>query len=379
VSDTLPAGGDLDWSLNPSFTGCAINGSVGSQTLDCSLGDIAGGGSVGPIHIESSTTKADCGTVSNEASVSTDNDGSDKSSDSVDVQCADIAITKTANPTGPVAAGSTIGFDITVDNNGTGTAKGVTVSDTLPAGAGNDLNWSLNPAFTGCAINGSVGSQTLDCSLGDIAGGGSVGPIHIESGTTTSDCGTVSNTASVSTDNDGSDSSTASVGVTGCGTAQLTPTGTTCQQFTSGTAATEPSLFYTLKGTKVASATPGVFFYWTAVTAPSAAFTVDIGQSNTSSNSFPNIAVQSVSVFTSSCNSYKSATSSVNSDSSNAHVSVTKATAGAVYIIAVKYSPSSLKGATKPSPATITYSYATKLNGSLVGTSQKSIPLAPKP
>jgi uncharacterized repeat protein (TIGR01451 family) len=125
-----------------------------------------------------------------------------------------ISIVKTANPTGPVSAGTNIGFDITVSNTGAADATDVTISDPLPAGAGNDLNWSLSPAFTGCSITGAVGSQTLNCTFATLAAGASKGPIHITSATTQADCAVVSNTATVASSNDGGGSSTASVTVT---------------------------------------------------------------------------------------------------------------------------------------------------------------------
>ncbi len=124
-----------------------------------------------------------------------------------------VSIVKTANPTGPVSAGTNIGFDITVSNTGVADATNVTISDPLPAGAGNDLNWSLDPAFTGCSITGAIGSQVLNCSFATLAAGASIGPIHITSPTTQQDCAVVSNTATVASGNDGGGSSTDSVTV----------------------------------------------------------------------------------------------------------------------------------------------------------------------
>src|SRR5207247_1298360 len=141
VSDPLPAGGDLNWSLSPAFAGCAVTGAVGAQTLNCTFASIAPSGSVGPIHLTSATTKLDCTTISNTATVASGNDGGDTSTASVTVNCPSVPVLKTANPAGPVSSGTAIGFDITVSNGGPGTATNVTVSDPLPAGG--DLNWSL--------------------------------------------------------------------------------------------------------------------------------------------------------------------------------------------------------------------------------------------
>ena len=61
TDNPLPAGGDLNWSLNPAFPGCSITGPVGSQVLNCSFATLAATtGSIGPIHIQSHTTAADC-------------------------------------------------------------------------------------------------------------------------------------------------------------------------------------------------------------------------------------------------------------------------------------------------------------------------------
>jgi uncharacterized repeat protein (TIGR01451 family) len=120
-----------------------------------------------------------------------------------------VSIVKTANPVGPVSAGTAIGFDITVSNTGAADATNVVISDPLPPGG--DLNWSLSPAFTGCSIMGPVGSQHLDCTFATLAAGTSKGPIHITSATTQADCALVSNTATVASENDGGGSSTDSV------------------------------------------------------------------------------------------------------------------------------------------------------------------------
>src|SRR5207302_1333781 len=180
ITDPLPAGGDLNWSISPLVTGCAISGPVGTQVLNCSFAGTLGVASEPTVHITSSTTQQDCATVSNTATGAASNDGSATSTASVAVQCPNLSITKTANPVGPVSAGDSIGFDITVSNAGPGTAHAVTVSDTLPAGL--DLDWSINPSVTGCSIAGSVGAQTLTCSLGDM-GAQTSQVIHVTSST----------------------------------------------------------------------------------------------------------------------------------------------------------------------------------------------------
>lgn len=102
ISDPLPGRLDLNWSLSPTFTGCATTGAVGGQTLDCTFASLTAEASQGPIHITSATTQADCALVSNTATAASGNDGGGHSTDSVSVQCAAIKIlkesTKTGNP-----------------------------------------------------------------------------------------------------------------------------------------------------------------------------------------------------------------------------------------------------------------------------------------
>jgi len=103
-----------------------------------------------------------------------------------------------------VAAGSPIGFTISVGNNaapGTGAATAATVNDPLPGGSG--VNWSISPAYGGpgtCAITGTAPSQSLACQLGDLTGA-ALALVHVTSGTSASSCGTYSNTATASAQN----------------------------------------------------------------------------------------------------------------------------------------------------------------------------------
>ena len=127
-------GGDLNWSINPSYTGCAITGAVGSQVLDCNFSEVDGPGSLPAIHIKSNTAPADCGVVKNKASVSTTNGtGGDSDVATVTVLCPSLTVNKTADHA-TVSAGDPLGFSATVANGGPGVAKGVTLKDPLPAG-----------------------------------------------------------------------------------------------------------------------------------------------------------------------------------------------------------------------------------------------------
>src|SRR5947208_3355011 len=90
-----------------------------------------------------------------------------------------------------VNAGDNIGYVVTVSNSGTGTAKGVTVTDPLHTGA--RLNWAIDTATSGSGW--SISSGALHFGPADLAGGAST-HVHITSPTTSATCGTVNNTAS---------------------------------------------------------------------------------------------------------------------------------------------------------------------------------------
>jgi len=196
VTDPLPAG--VTWAMDTptgSTTSlvCSITGAPGSQTLDCTKPSLAAGASFS-VHVHGVTDAADCGTVSNTASVGTSNDGSDSDTASVVVQCPDIKVTKTPDGAS-INAGDTATFSITVENIGSGTATGVTVSDNLPAGQ----HWTESE--TDCSISGADGSQVLTCNVGTLAPGASK-TYSVSAVTDATDCGPINNTASASATNE---------------------------------------------------------------------------------------------------------------------------------------------------------------------------------
>ncbi len=111
-----------------------------------------------------------------------------------------LSITKTADMAS-IAAGQTAGWVVTITNIGTITDTNVSLSDPLPPGAGNDINWHIDSSGTGLGagttpanfqITGPVGSQTLVLSAAFIAGGDSLTPgqsisVHLTGVTTTND------------------------------------------------------------------------------------------------------------------------------------------------------------------------------------------------
>lgn len=200
VSDPLPAGSGVDWSIDQQDgTACSISGTVGGQTLSCTIASLASGTHY-TVHIASATQYASCSLYHNQASVTVANENGGPFTGTADitVQCPGLQITKTTD-TPLVSTGSDIHFAVTVSNSGPGTADNVTVDDPLPAGSG--VDWSIaSQDGTLCAINGNVGSQDLQCSLGDMGANTSY-TIHITSHTTANSAGTYPNTATASADN----------------------------------------------------------------------------------------------------------------------------------------------------------------------------------
>jgi len=159
-------------------------------------------------------------------------------------------------------------------------------------------------------------------------------------------------------------------------TGQITPTGTTCQQFRDGGAATLSELLYSVKNGTINSVAPGVFFYWIKLENVAAGpNTFTISQTITTGNfdtHFFNQASGSF-VFNSSC--AKVARQTINTSAGVTTVTFTAPTAG-TYIIGVKYDSGSVKGFTPPTTTGIAhYDFST---GGVPGSTQ-GIDLKPKP
>jgi hypothetical protein len=141
---------------------------------------------------------------------------------------------------------------------------------------------------------------------------------------------------------------------------KITPTGTTCTQFRNGTAQTLSNLNYSVVGGKIKNnVTPGVFFYWVAVTVPAGNNSVTITQTITTGNFTGKFDFTSGSnVFTSNCNSVSN-TITQNTTTGAVTVQFNAPTAG-TYIIGIKYDSKSIVGDPAPSPGTtVHYNFAT--------------------
>src|SRR4029450_5655179 len=93
-------------------------------------------------------------------------------------------------------------------------------------------------------------------------------------------------------------------------------------------------------------------------------FTVVINQSDNGST--PAFGAMQLNVYNAACTKIAS-TSGTNT------IAVSGATAGQTYIVSLKVDPSSVVGSATPSPATVTYTYVTTVNGTTVPGSSQSI------
>ena len=183
AGDTLNAA--FSWSLAAPSSGWTL---VGNQ-LSYAAGSLAAGAS-SSVHVVATSTAEDCGVVNNTASVTAGNDGSDEASASVTINCPDIHVDKSADNS-PISAGDTASYTIKVTNDGPGTARNVTLTDTLPAG----VTWTEDSAS--CSITAGV----LSCDFGDLASKASA-TVTVSGTTTAAVCGSLPNTASATATNE---------------------------------------------------------------------------------------------------------------------------------------------------------------------------------
>jgi hypothetical protein len=156
-------------------------------------------------------------------------------------------------------------------------------------------------------------------------------------------------------------------------TAKITPTQTTCEQFRSGTNGDLTDEFYTSKANKIVSVSPGVFFYYSQITAPSSSFTIEVKQ--TIPAGWPAIGTMQLILWDANC-----VKTAVTGTSSNGTVTfnATGLTAGATYYVSIKYDPTTLVGQNVAGKPTVVYAFRTYINGTFVFTSLDSLNIRPK-
>src|SRR5204863_9000311 len=117
-----------------------------------------------------------------------------------------------------------------------------------------------------------------------------------------------------------------------------------------GSAQVFTQVCFTVKGggpnAKVTNATPGVFFYYAKIIAPSASFTVHVLQTKSCSG-LGLFALQQdqIVIWDPHCNTALNQTINT-STAADASITITGATPGALYVISVKYDTKSIVGTT---------------------------------
>ena len=154
-------------------------------------------------------------------------------------------------------------------------------------------------------------------------------------------------------------------------TGKITPTNTTCQAFANGTHGDLLDEIYKVKANQINSIAPGVFFYYSKITAPASSFTIQVTQSDILARK--KIGTMQIILWDANCvktsvpGAYNAGTGTVTFNASGL-------TAGATYYISIKYNPRSLVGQdVPPNKPTDVYTFVTYLNGSQIIPSWDSV------
>ena len=150
---------------------------------------------------------------------------------------------------------------------------------------------------------------------------------------------------------------------------QITPTGTTCNDFKNGTAETLLSVDYSVKNGLINQVAPGVFFYWLKVTVPAGNNVFTITETITTGNFTTKflLANGGNNVFNNNCNS---TSNDITQNANTGTVTVMfNAPVAGDYFISLKYNSNSVKGAAAPAPTTtVHYDFETTgVPGSISG------------
>jgi uncharacterized repeat protein (TIGR01451 family)/fimbrial isopeptide formation D2 family protein len=225
LTDQLPTG--FSWTVGGTNAGdCTVGGMAimnpvaGGTTITCSFGDLTAGQSK-TITLTAPTTAVSCsiGTVTNTAVIGANsNHAQITDNGSVTVNCPDVGVVKAAS-SASINAGDNAAYNITVTASGTGASTNVVLTDTLPSSPGT-LNWTVGGANAGsCTANGMMisgpvpGGTLITCSFGDLTPG-TTRTISLTAMTGSGNCGTISNSASVTSGNDTDTSNNSAQAVT---------------------------------------------------------------------------------------------------------------------------------------------------------------------
>jgi len=158
-------------------------------------------------------------------------------------------------------------------------------------------------------------------------------------------------------------------------TGLIAPTQTTCEDYLNGTASELTGAHYSVSNGVISQAAPGVFFYFSKVTATGGNQTITVTQSNTVSSAY-NFTPQNIQLLDANCNVVKNVSISVSSDG-QVTIRAKGLTAGQTYVVSVKYSLNSIVGLSAPTSA-LSYTFTTSLNGKKVDQNVNSLTLVEK-
>ena len=143
-------------------------------------------------------------------------------------------------------------------------------------------------------------------------------------------------------------------------------TSTTCATFQDGTADELPSsdVHYEVRDGKISTIAPGVFFYFSKITAPRADFTIVIEQARSNPTMpFCELQQSQVTLFDGSCQNIGDGTET---GPGQASIAITGATPGQVLIVSVKYSLKNLVGVPFNPASGVRYDFRTLIDGQIV-------------
>jgi uncharacterized repeat protein (TIGR01451 family) len=269
-----------------------------------------------------------------------------------------ISLTKTVNPTTYSALGQVITYTYVVRNTGNVTLTGpfsITDDKLGTFNCGSAIIYAPNATAT-CTHAYTVQASDLNASFTASITNHATAHITFNGSTVTSNPAqaTVSQIRP---------------------TAKITPTGTTCQAFKAGTAGSLASVQYSIKAKKINSVNPGVFFYYSQVTA-TAGQPIMVTQSN--NFSWPVLSSQTLGqivLYDSSCTKVQNATTSFDA---NGTAMISPVPTSGTYYIGIKYDPNTVVGYQPTGTPTVTYTFKTFINGVEVPTSWASINLVYK-
>ena len=293
------------------------------------------------------------GDIDNTATVESDelDDESDSAEQPI-VQNPSIDLTKTPDPLIYSAAGQVIHYTLVVTNDGNVDLTNVGVTD------------SLGITVT-CVDTTLAPGDSTTCT-----GSYTILPIDVLDDFT----GVVTNTATAlgifgPQNQEVFDTATAEVTQVPP-TAQITPTDTSCSDFSGGTADDLTDLFYLVnKKGEIGSVAEGVMFYYSEITAPSDNFEIVVQQTN--NNLWPPIEIQKIGqviLWTDACAKTKAdLTTTYDPMSGKVTMQVDGTAAGVqqgdVFILSVKYVPSKLAGTSVSEPhPSVKYTFVSYLD-----------------